>query len=470
MGLLDRPGQYQRPGLLSPDVMRLIASGGPQVAPAPAAPRRERVSGWRVLDRVLGGQTISEGLDAERARPAEEAARRQRQEVMANLMGMFGGSGGVPAGMPPIASPAPSAGGQPGAAMAPAPARRGLPSLRDAAPILMAGELAGIDGMAGIRSTLEAVQPDIDFVNGMGVDRRDPTNVGRRVGVNLSNVNGTLADLNDPTNANRFIPDIPEGAMPLYDDRGQVVAIRNIDGAVQAIGERERATNDARNASEASYARTIAGERSAGSAPYEFVNVPTPSGAPAVMSRAAAAGQVFQGQAPAEAIRAEGTARYEVAAAEDRRVRASAAVRMLPTLANMQALLPDVIAGAGADQRLGIARGLAALGNDGATREATATQTFQNEARQVVAGILPMFGTNPTEGERKYAEQMSGADVNYTPEALAEGIRLAGERAARELRSYEASGGEIRLTPTQARMLPRGTQFTGEDGQRYRVP
>jgi hypothetical protein len=39
------------------------------------------------------------------------------------------------------------------------------------------------------------------------------------VGVNLSNVNGTLADLNDPNNVNRFIPDIPEGAMPLYDDR-----------------------------------------------------------------------------------------------------------------------------------------------------------------------------------------------------------------------------------------------------------
>lgn len=83
MGLLDRPQQAQRFGLLSPDVMQLIQSGGPRVAPAPVAPaapaRRERVSGWRVLDRVLGGETVSEGLDAERARLQAEAMRPQNE-------------------------------------------------------------------------------------------------------------------------------------------------------------------------------------------------------------------------------------------------------------------------------------------------------------------------------------------------------------------------------------------------------
>jgi hypothetical protein len=85
MGLLDRPGQPQRYGLLDPNVMGLIQSGGPRVAPAPAAPRRERVSGWRVFDRVLGGQTVTEGLDAERARLEAEALRPQaRQRMEAN--------------------------------------------------------------------------------------------------------------------------------------------------------------------------------------------------------------------------------------------------------------------------------------------------------------------------------------------------------------------------------------------------
>lgn len=41
----------------------------PNAAPA----QRERVSGWRLLDRVLGGQTVTEGLDQERARLQAQA-------------------------------------------------------------------------------------------------------------------------------------------------------------------------------------------------------------------------------------------------------------------------------------------------------------------------------------------------------------------------------------------------------------
>ena len=88
MGLLDRPGQPQRYGLLSPDVMSLIQQGASRQVPppqAPAAPRRERVSGWRVFDRVLGGQTVTEGLDAERARLEAEAARPQMMARQAQL-------------------------------------------------------------------------------------------------------------------------------------------------------------------------------------------------------------------------------------------------------------------------------------------------------------------------------------------------------------------------------------------------
>lgn len=45
---------------------------------APSQPKRDRVSGWRVLDRVLGGETITGGLDAERARLEAEAMKPQR--------------------------------------------------------------------------------------------------------------------------------------------------------------------------------------------------------------------------------------------------------------------------------------------------------------------------------------------------------------------------------------------------------
>jgi hypothetical protein len=90
MGLLDtgqynRPGQPQRYGLLDPNVMSLIQSGGPRIAPAPVAPQRPRVSGWRVFDRVLGGQTVTEGLDAERERLQAEAMRPQMEARRAQL-------------------------------------------------------------------------------------------------------------------------------------------------------------------------------------------------------------------------------------------------------------------------------------------------------------------------------------------------------------------------------------------------
>lgn len=59
----------------------------PMQQQAPATPQRDRVSGWRVLDRVLGGQTISEGLDAERARLQAQAMQPQQ---MARIQAALG--------------------------------------------------------------------------------------------------------------------------------------------------------------------------------------------------------------------------------------------------------------------------------------------------------------------------------------------------------------------------------------------
>jgi hypothetical protein len=87
MALLDRPGQPQRYSLLAPDVMNLIQSGGPRVAPAPVAPAQpDRRGQPGFLTYLLGG---SEGLDAERARRQAEAERPQmlarQAEVLASI-------------------------------------------------------------------------------------------------------------------------------------------------------------------------------------------------------------------------------------------------------------------------------------------------------------------------------------------------------------------------------------------------
>lgn len=338
--------------------------------------------------------------------------------------------------------------------------------IRQAAQSGDPGQLAWAQQTWGEIQMRMATPPEIDIAvapDGTTYNRLDPASINRRF-ARVENINGFLRDLNDPNNVGTYLPDLQPGEEPVYGPNGNIVGVRNIDGSIEALGARERATADAANASRASYAGVTAGAEAAARAPYQFVNVQSPTGAPTTMSAATAAGQVFEGQSPAEAIIAQETARNQVAAAETQRVRASAAMRVLPTLDKMEELLPDVITGFNADLELQTARATAGM-NPTARRRATATQTFQNEARQVVSGILPMFGTNPTEGERKYAEQMSGADVSYTPEALQEGINLARARAARE-----AVAANMPVPERLARYLPRGTVFIGEDNQRYRAP
>jgi hypothetical protein len=458
----------------------------------------------------LGARLLAQGITqwganrAEKAAAEEAAAQRQaRIQSQAAILGLGGGDNApnpmadalVPppvtntqepvqasiapaasvsgSALPPVGEPMPMA-DVPPMPQAPMPApqvapqQQGIFGLADnerrlAESLIASGDEAGLaELVAAVQS--RNVRPDIRLgPDGTPYNASDPTALNQRFR-NVQNVNGFMQDLNDPDIVGRYLPDLQPGEEPVYDQNRNIVGVRNLAGSIEALGQRERATQDAGNASRASYAGVIAGNEAAARAPYQFVNVQSPTGAPTTMSAASAAGQVFQGQTPSEAILQEGAARGEVEAANNRRTRASAAMRVLPTLDNMERLLPDVIAGFGAEQQLQIARATAGVNPD-ARRRASATQTFQNEARQVVSGILPMFGANPTEGERKYAEQMSGADVTYTPEAIQEGINLARSRAARE-----AVAADMPIPPRLARTLPRGTEFIGEDGQRYRVP
>ena len=453
--------------------------------------------GYGELAARLLGQGITQfasGRADKKAAEESEEQRRARIQAQAAILGLGGGAS-QPNPMAEALSPSPTP------SAPPAPAGPAPVALVEGAPLPPVGQMSpspqpmptpqppqqeGVFGLAdnerrlaesliasgdeaGLAALVAAVQrrnvsPDIQVApDGTTFNASDPTSLNRRF-ANRENVNNFIVDTNDPANEGLYLPDLQPGEEPVYDQNRNIIGVRNMNGAIEALGARERATADASNASRASYAGVTAGAEAAARAPYQFVNVQSPTGAPTTMSAASAAGQVFQGQTPADAIRAEGAARGEVEAETARRTRASAAMRVLPTLDNMERLLPDVIAGYGADQRLDLARATAGVNAD-ARRRAAATQTFQNEARQVVAGILPMFGANPTEGERKYAEQMSGADVNYTPEALQEGINLARARAARE-----AVAANMPIPPRLARTLPRGTEFIGEDGQRYRVP
>ena len=319
-------------------------------------------------------------------------------------------------------------------------------SLRDMAPVLANLQASGLD-IKPYLDIAQAASPSLKIgPDGTTYDERDPANLNRRFR-NPQAVNNTIIDMNNPDNEGYVAPSAPvAGAMPVYDHRGRVIDWQMPQGALGAIGAVESA-------------------KAGGQAPYEFINVPTRSGAPRTVSKARAAmGGDFVGQAPAEKIYQEGLASTAVAQRAETQRKAAAAAGQLRTLDNMERLLPDVISGFGADARYQVARGLAAAGNEGAKREVAATETFMSEARALVADIIKSFGSNPTEGERNYAERMAGADAKLSKEAVQEGIRLRRERLARDLQAagQEAPQAQRRAPPAVGTVV-NGYQYRGGD-------
>lgn len=401
-------------GLFS-GLARTTATMVPQMKTAPVsppnAPRRRgglfnfdrNVSG---NDRLMAlaatladlGQGGTSNLQSLREQQQENAERAARNTAMIGLQQALSGS-------PPVAGQSQTG---------------GIPTLRQAAPALLAAQRAGIP-IGDYISLLDKTGPDINYEQGFRYDRRDPNS------------------------APAYAPDLGEGQAPVMQN-GQVQSVQNLSGYVDANAARERAINDARNASTASYAGITAENTAAGTgrgaAPYAIETVQGPNG-PITASRSTFLGMgQIAGQNPIEVATAEAYGRTmatnRAEAEESRRVAGSAASRMIPTLYSMEQRLPDVIAGLGSDYRRLGNQVLGALGNDRAQERVTATETYENEARQIVAQMIRSFGPSPTEGERKYSEQMSGADVRYTPETLAEGARLTRSRAARDI---EAAGG-----------------------------
>jgi hypothetical protein len=131
------------------------------------------------------------------------------------------------------------------------------------------------------------------------------------------------------------------------------------------------------------------------------------------------------------------------------------------------ALIPKAITGFGADARIAAARALAATGNPDARDAVAATEIYQNLIGRDIGPIVrDMVGSaNISNSDRELATRIAGGDTNITPQAL---TRIVNYELSRQTGYMAASGRP--LSAAQARRLPRGTEFTGEDGQRYRVP
>ena len=376
---------------------------------------------------------------------------------------------------PQVMPAAPQAMPAPAAPAAPAQNPRGptpqeIALIRQAAQSGDPGQLAWAQQTWGEIQMRMATPPEIDIAvapDGTTYNRLDPASINRRF-ARVESINGFLRDVNDPNNVGAYLPDLSPGEEPVYGPNGNIVGVRNIDGSIEALGQRTRATSDAQNASRASYAGIEAGAVAAAQTPYQVERVVGPNGETITIPRAdlLAAGGI-RGQAPAEAIAAVGAARRDVAAGDVTAQRYREAPERVQRYEEALALIPKAITGFGADARIATARALAATGNQDARDAVAATEVYQNLiGRDVGAIVRDMVGSaNISNSDRELATRIAGGDTNITPQAL---TRIVNYELSRQTGYLAAAGRPI--SAAQARRLPRGTEFTGEDRQRYRVP
>lgn len=221
-----------------------------------------------------------------------------RQKFLGELGQMIRGTPGQPAGPPQQVGVTNSDGADITSAFGPqfnpgTPARPASgPSINDprwAKAALMAPML-GVN-LKDVFDVLKAQQPDSAYDNGIGYNKK-------------SDQSGV------------FHPTLDKGQEPLFDSRGNIVGIRNMDGSVQAASEMAGATEGAKARAQAPYQAVQTYNRQGAPVTIRALDLPGNSpgamggGGPAQGGGASPAYGV--GQTPAEKVTAEGTAKTAV--------------------------------------------------------------------------------------------------------------------------------------------------------------
>lgn len=442
-----------------------------QPAPAPfqAAPAQRRGPGlldtlWGVAAGYSPTSTRNAFEDRQLALQAAQLERDQtiaRRDALKGFAGQFGGQ------------PTPSGGqaGVLGAASAPAQTQAaGNPyDPRKTAAQLVQLQSLGVD-TGPLRLALADAAPDVEIVNGVPVDKRDLSQLGNRVGgVDLANVNGFQVDPNDPRNTNKFFPEFEAGQAPVMEG-SMVAGIRNLPGAVDSAAGRVRAVEDAKNASNASYAGVTAEASAAGqgrgAAPYAVETIQGPNG-PITMSRAE-----LLGMGPVQGVDTSTANARETRNEEDMQL-AEASEGLARRVQNVQQqiqtgafnLSPTAIAGYELDLTLG-------RNNP----EAAQYGLFRSNVQEFVNENLRLNKGTQTEGDAQREGQAVLRNLNNPGYVVA---RMKEMQARNEQRSAQARQRVERRSPgtnqglvnvtslAQAQALPSGTRFRAPNGREY---
>jgi len=192
-------------------------------------------------------QAMAEMLSARQKQAMAMQQAKQKQAALSAFAQRFGGGQLPQAGGQPAPGQPPSQAAAPGVAQ---PQAQGFPGVRALAPDLARLAAAGVD-ISDYITLADKASPDIAIgPDGRAYDKRDPSVLSQRFG-NPANVNGTILNLNDPENLNRTVPTLDKGQEFLYDQSGRPVAVRNMDGSVQAAAQMAGATAQAQEGAKA---------------------------------------------------------------------------------------------------------------------------------------------------------------------------------------------------------------------------
>jgi hypothetical protein len=357
----------------------------PQTQPARSVPQpKPHVSPWRVIDGVLGGRTISESLDHERARPQMEA---MQQKMLA-----FASQLDPRERMVFLQSPAEWAKQN--------ATRYGFHDV--------AGGNTIVNGPGGGTT----VAPKVEKFD----DRFGVLNVGQDGAPQAQ-----FTDARGPTYDERLkANDAPEGFHMELDAQGNPTGRWTLDPAYAQFAK-ERAASGATR-----------------------VNVPITLPAQNEFAKA------FAGQYAADLSTARGDA--------------ESAQQQLAHLQEAKQLLKDgAITGTGANLRLQGAKALSLVGDPDARHAVQNTEVFRNQMQQQVFAIAKALGgsKNISDGDRKFAEQVAGADITLDGKTLERLLQIQQRDADARIRRFRALGQEAFSAVPPAQGLPQGAFGSG---------
>jgi hypothetical protein len=305
----------------------------------------------------------------------------------------------------------------------------------------------------------------------------------------LTNVNNFLVDTNNPANEGKYLPNLPAGARPVFDENQNVIGARALDGSLQLLEDQTAATARGTKKVEMEFGPQIAAGEAAGRAavalkyagptaeaaaagtgrgasPFDLVTVDQ-GGTPLTTSRANVLQQGgVRGQGAVERETALLGARAGAARLSELQSTVDTGRASEKTIREALNVLPKAITGLGAGAVLDVNRALAKAGRTDANARVVATETYQALINRNVPAIAKQLGSGAgiTDADRKFAQQIAAGDITVNKQTLGKLLNLQLQQIQHDRRRLEqmkgggqsAAGAAPNRSAVEAEMRRRG--------------